>query len=48
MNSINCEQYHNPFTTPYACMTALDSLAFLGAIIFVVLCVVIFSSSQKR
>lgn len=47
MQILNCEQYHNPFTTPYACITVLDSLAFFGAFVFVVFCIIIFSSSQK-
>ncbi len=47
METINCKQYKNPFTTPQACITFVDSLAFLGAFLFVVLCFIIFTDSQK-
>lgn len=48
METIDCKQYKNPFTTPHACMTVVDSLAFLGAFLFVVICIATFVESQKQ
>lgn len=48
MTLLNCEQYHNPFTTPQACMTILDGLAYIGAVMFVIFCIIIFVESQKK
>lgn len=33
---LDCSQYHNPFTTPYACVTALDGLTCFAGVAAIV------------
>lgn len=48
MQILNCSQYYNPLTTPYSCITFLDSLAILGIIIVVLIIGIIIYEKTKK